>query len=295
MPEEPAAAAATVGAMLAAARRRIAASGSGTPDLDARLLLAEATGAAAAEVHSGSGRGVDGEAERRFRGFVQRRELGEPVHRIIGRRAFYDHEFLLSPETLEPRPDTELLVDAARAFMAPVVAERGACRFVDVGTGTGAIAVSLLALFPAAEAIATDISEGALATARANAAAAGVDARLRTLRTDYLAGIAGPLDLVVSNPPYVRHRDISGLSREVREHDPVAALDGGPDGLDAYRAIARQVGAVIATKGNVLVEIGAGQDRDVEEIFAGSGLRLVTRLKDLGGIVRVLGFVPASA
>ena len=292
MPEE--AAAATVGAVLAAARRRFAASGSGTPDLDARLLLAEAMGAASAELHSGSGRPVDAEADQRFQRFVQRREAGEPVHRIIGRRAFYEHEFLLSPETLEPRPDTELLVEAARAVMAAAVAERGVCRFVDVGTGTGAIAVSLLALFPAAEAIATDISEGALATARANAAAAGVDARLQTLCTDYLAGIAGPLDLVVSNPPYVRHRDIAGLSREVREHDPVAALDGGPDGLDAYRAIARQAGSVIAAKGSVLVEIGAGQDQDVEEIFAQSDLRLVTRLKDLGGIVRVLGFVPGS-
>ncbi|MBP0618187.1 peptide chain release factor N(5)-glutamine methyltransferase [Jiella mangrovi] len=259
-----------------------------TPDLDARLLLAAVLGVTPSQIHRASARPVTrGEAEA-FAGFLARRREGEPVHRIIGRRAFYEHEFELSPDTLEPRPETELLVDMARPFVDGAMAERGACLFADVGTGTGAIAVSLLALCPLAEAVAIDIAEGALVTARRNSEAAGVGPRFHPVLTDQLAGVCGPFDVIVSNPPYIPTNTIGELDVSVRRHDPMLALDGGPDGLAAYRAIAEDAGRVLRPGGAVIVEIGHGQAGDVETIFQASGFAAAGRSKDLAGIERVL-------
>ena len=259
-----------------------------TPELDARLLLAEATGSAAGDIHRHSGLSVDPAGAERFAGFLNRRLAGEPVHRIIGRRAFYEHEFVLSPETLEPRPETEFLVEVARPLIDAVIAERGGCLFADVGTGTGAIAVSLLALCPQAEAIAIDISEGALVAARKNAQMAGVAARFMPLLCDHLSALGGSLDLLVSNPPYIPSRDIAGLDVSVRRHDPLAALDGGEDGLSSYRAIAVGAAGLLRPGGAVVAEIGQGQAGDVEAIFAASGFLAAGRTKDLAGIERIL-------
>ena len=243
-----------------------------------------------AGVYAASRNPVSESALARLAHFLGRRLAGEPVHRILGRRAFYEHEFLLSPETLEPRPDTETLVEAARVFMANRLARQESVHFADLGTGTGAIAISLLALHPAAKALAVDISQGALVTAMRNAEAAGVADRMLAMAGDFLAAIGGPLDLVVSNPPYIRSEDIGSLAREVREHDPLLALDGGSDGLSAYRTIAASARPVLAHDGAVLVEIGAGQEDDVSAVFSDRGLRPVSRYCDLSGQVRVLGF-----
>ena len=259
-----------------------------TPDLDARLLLAEATDSAAGAIHRHSGLPVDPAGAERFAGFLNRRIDGEPVHRIIGRRAFYEHDFVLSPETLEPRPETEFLVEVARPLIDAVIAERGGCLFADVGTGTGAIAVSLLALCPQAEAIAIDISEGALVTARKNAHMAGVAARFMPLLCDHLSALGGSLDLLVSNPPYIPSRDIAALDVSVRRHDPLAALDGGEDGLSSYRAIAAGAAGLVRPGGAVVAEIGQGQAGDVEAIFAACGFVASGRTKDLAGIERIL-------
>lgn len=261
-----------------------------TPDLDARLLLAEALSVGTAAVHSQADCGVPPATAERFSAFCSRRLAGEPVHRIIGRRAFYAHEFHLSPGTLEPRPDTETLVEVAKAEMARVLATRSAMTFADLGVGTGAIVVSLLALFPAATAVGVDISDDALATARRNGEEAGVAARLRLIRSHYCCEIDGPLDLVVSNPPYIPSAHIGNLSREVREHDPVTALDGGADGLDAYRAIASDAHRVLRPAGAVIVEIGVGQAPDVLRIFAERGFAVEGEHRDLGGVLRVLKF-----
>ncbi|ORE97709.1 peptide chain release factor N(5)-glutamine methyltransferase [Aurantimonas sp. 22II-16-19i] len=259
-----------------------------TPELDARLLLAEATGNPPAAVHRLSGQALEAAQAKKFAGFLHRRLAGEPVHRIIGRRAFYEHDFALSPETLEPRPETEFLVEVARPLIDAVIAERGACLFADVGTGTGAIAVSLLALCPQAEAVAIDIAEGALVTARQNAHAAGVAARFMPVLCDHLAALGGSLDLLVSNPPYIPSRDIAGLDVSVRRHDPLAALDGGADGLVSYRAIAAGAAGLLRPGGAVVVEIGQGQAGDVEAIFAACGFLAGGRTKDLAGIERIL-------
>ncbi len=258
--------------------------------LDARLLLAEALGVQPSAIHSHAIGSVSSQAAERFAAFCARRLAGEPVHRIIGRRAFYEHEFRLSPGTLEPRPDTEVLVDVAKAEMARILAVQPTCTLADLGVGSGAIVVSLLALFPPATAIGVDICDDALATTRCNAEDAGVADRLTLVHSDYCTGIAGPFDLVVSNPPYIRSAEIEDLSREVREHDPVAALDGGPDGLDAYHAIAGGVRPVLRPGGAVIVEIGAGQGEDVRAIFAESGYPLEAETRDLSGIIRVLTF-----
>jgi release factor glutamine methyltransferase len=281
---------ASAGDMLRPAAARLRQSGAATPELDARLLLAEAAGTEPSAIHRHASVSGSPELAARFERLLQRRLAGEPVHRIIGRRAFYEHEFLLSPDTLEPRPDTEILVDEARQAVEAAIRASGRCVFADIGTGSGAIAVSLLALHEAAVGVASDISEGALLTACRNAAAAGVAGRMLPVRMDYLAALRGPLDLVVSNPPYICSEAIASLAREVREHDPRRALDGGEDGLDAYRAIAGASRAVLRPGGGVIVEIGIGQEPDVEAIFRDSGFFLVKTSQDLGGTARVLKF-----
>lgn len=277
--------------LLRGAGARFREAGLDTPDLDARLLLAECLGLEPGILAANAHVLVPDEAQARFAQWVDRRLAREPVYRIVGRRPFYEHDFLLSPGTLEPRSDTEILVDAARRELDTVLRRRRAARFCDIGTGTGAIAVSLLALFPAATGIAVDISDDALATAGENARRAGVADRLALRRSDYLAGVDGPLELVLSNPPYIPSSQIASLAPEVRGHDPRLALDGGPDGLDAYRAIAAQAPHVLTEDGALLLEIGAGQGPDVRAIVC-DGHRFVFEgaTRDLRGIERVLRF-----
>jgi release factor glutamine methyltransferase len=260
------------------------------PEADARLMLAAVLGCEAGGLILRSGEAVDPAATARLGAMTARRLQGEPVHRILGRRAFYAHDFALSAETLEPRADTEALVELCRAPIEAVFAERGACRLADVGTGTGAIAVSLLALYPALRVVAVDLSPGALVTARGNAEAAGVAARFHAVASDYLSAVAAPLDIVVSNPPYIPSGDIAGLSREVRDFDPHLALDGGSDGLDAYRALADQALRVLRRPGHAVLEIGQGQASEVCEIFSRNGLVLAATKDDLAGITRALWF-----
>ncbi|MBO0661978.1 peptide chain release factor N(5)-glutamine methyltransferase [Jiella sp. MQZ9-1] len=261
-----------------------------TCDRDVRLLLAAVIGARPAEIHRASTRPVAAAAARVFAGFLARRIAGEPVHRIIGHRAFYEHDFALSPQTLEPRPETETLVEVARAPIEAAIGMRGTCAFADIGTGSGAIAVSLLALYPAATALAVDLAPGALVTARRNAETAGVGARFWPVCGDHLAALGSNLDLIVSNPPYIPTREIATLDRVVRDHDPLLALDGGADGLDAYRAIAADAARVLRPGGVCCLEIGRGQGDDVEAIFAAEGLSPCGRTADLAGIERVLTF-----
>lgn len=274
--------------VLRAARGELAAAGSPTPDLDARLLLAEALGVEPAAIHSASSHRLYVNEAARFEGLLARRCRGEPVHRILGRRAFHDHVFQLSEETLEPRPETETLVELADDILRQV---RGpAPLLADIGTGSGAIVVSLLALHPSAHGVALDLSEGALRTARANAETAGVATRMLVVCGDYLSGLGGGFDLIVSNPPYIRKADIETLDRGVREYDPHLALDGGVDGLAAYRALAADAARCLKAEGRIAVEIGAGQAEDVTAIFGAAGLRAEERRRDLAGHLRALSF-----
>ena len=276
--------------LLETLRARFKTAGVDTPDLDARLLVGEVLGLDRAGMILRENDVVAQKDIERLEALTIRRLRGEPVGRILGRRFFYDHEFRLSPETLEPRPDTEILVElSAQAFRSRNGLESGV--FADVGTGTGAIAISLLALFPNATAVAIDLSEGALRTALRNAGDAGVSNRFTALRADFLSTFAeGTLDAIVSNPPYIPSRDVDALDVSVREHDPRLALDGGPDGLHAYRAIALGAARCLKENGDLLLEIGIGQEADVRVICEAAGFSWQETRRDLSGIARALWF-----
>jgi release factor glutamine methyltransferase len=270
--------------LLAAATARLKAAGSDTPVLDARLLLQAAGGMTREELILGPDRALTEEQLARYERFIARREQHEPVSRILGTREFYGRTFRVTPATLDPRPDTETLIDAALPMMP-----QGA-RILDLGTGTGAIAVTLLAERPDASGIATDLSPEALAVAQANAEANGVAQRLGFAQGSWFEPVSGLFDMILSNPPYIPESEIEGLSADVRNFDPRLALLGGNDGLDPYRVIASRSAAHLAAGGHVLVEIGAGQAEDVTAIFGARGFMLHGQYQDLGGHVRCLAF-----
>ncbi|WP_420960748.1 peptide chain release factor N(5)-glutamine methyltransferase [Brucella sp. IR073] len=283
-------AAETLAALHGKAREKLRAVDIATPELDARLLVEWATGTSRLDMLTAPERIIGSEAVTALEAALERRLRGEPVHRIMGERAFYGLGFRLSPETLEPRPDTETLVDLVLPFLKARIAENGAADLIDMGTGTGAIAIALLAQLEELTAVGVDIAPGALLTARENAKLAGVSKRFAALKSDWFAEVPGLFDLIVSNPPYIPRAAIAALQREVREHDPLIALDGGEDGLDFYRALASGGRERLYKGGAVGVEIGAGQRADVEDIFAGHGFRLMESLPDLGGNDRALLF-----
>jgi release factor glutamine methyltransferase len=252
---------------------------------EARLILELAGFDRMALIRDG-GLELDATQAATVRDALAQRLAGRPVARIRARKAFAGAEFALTAATLEPRDDTETLIEAVDAFLKA----RPAARILDIGTGTGIIAVTLLRRHPAASAVMTDISAEALATATANAKALGVADRSEALCGDLFAGAAGPFDLIISNPPYIPTRDIGGLDREVREHDPIAALDGGPDGLEFYRRIAAGAGVLVASGGRVAVEIGHDQAAAVGMLFAENGYRLLSLQHDIGGRDRALVF-----
>ncbi|RCS22492.1 peptide chain release factor N(5)-glutamine methyltransferase [Phyllobacterium salinisoli] len=280
----------TLGALHIRARKVLRGSGVATPDLDARFLVEWATGTNRLDALSMPERIIPDAAIRTLDDAIERRSAGEPVHRIMGERSFYGLGFRLSPETLEPRPDTETLVDLVLPFLKQRITENGVADTIDLGTGTGAIAIALLSQVQGLRAVGTDIALGALAMARVNARMAGVSRRFATLRSDWLAEITGKYDLIVSNPPYIPRHVIATLDREVREHDPLRALDGGEDGLDFYRALACKGGFHLYKGGAIGVEIGAGQLADVKRIFGEQGFHLMQVAQDLGGRDRALLF-----
>lgn len=280
------------------ARQRLAGAGIVSPELDVQLLVEWASGLSRLAAIADPDRTVTLEVSDRIDEAVGRRVAGEPVHRIIGAREFYGLSFRLSPETLEPRPDTETLVDIALPFLRERIDECGVADVLDLGTGTGAIAVALLNELPKLRAVGADIATGALAAARDNAEAAGVSRRFAAIESDWFAAAGGRFDLIVSNPPYISSGDIANLRKEVRAYDPVRALDGGRDGLDAYRIIAAQSARHLAKDGVVIVEIGIGQKDDVVRLFDMAGFCLEQTAQDLAGIERALMFRvagPASA
>jgi release factor glutamine methyltransferase len=280
----------TVDALRRALAARFAAAGIDSAELDARLLLGAAlkldlTGL----ITSGTRRLTAGEAER-AEAFAVRRLNGEPVARILGEKEFWGLPLKISADTLVPRPDTETVVEFALELVRERRLPGGAMRILDIGTGTGAILLALLSEDPAAFGVATDISQGALATARDNAAALGLASRAGFVACCYASALKGPFDLVVSNPPYIRSADIAGLAEEVRGHDPHAALDGGADGLDAYRALIPQAAHLLSHGGALVVEAGHDQAGEIEGLMTAAGLTVPGPPKaDLAGIPRAIG------
>jgi release factor glutamine methyltransferase len=277
--------AATVAAALAEATRRLAAGGIDGARLDARLLLAHALGLTPDEILAHRGARLSAANAAAFECLVGRRLAREPVARIRGRREFWSLEFQLGPDTLDPRPDSETVVEAALALVAD---RQGPRRILDLGTGTGCLLLALLAELPQARGIGVDIAQGALVVAAANARRLGLAGRAGFLCGDWGAGIAGTFDLVVTNPPYVPDADIAGLEPEVRAHDPRRALAGGTDGLAAYRAIAVELPRLLAPGGHGVLEVGAGQAEAVAAVMAAAGLARQATRSDLAGMARAV-------
>jgi release factor glutamine methyltransferase len=258
----------TAEALMIEFRSRLARAGVASAGLDARVLVLAALELDRAAAIAEPKRKVEAAAVRRANQHLERRLAGEPVSRILGRREFYGREFRITPATLDPRPDTETVVEAALRLLAGVASPS----ILDLGTGSGAIIVTLLCEIAAARGVATDCSAAALEIATDNARRLGVAERAQFVLADWLDGVAGRFDLVVSNPPYIRSGDLDGLEIDVKDHDPLVALDGGAEGLSAYRRIAAHVGRVLKPGGAVVLEIGSDQGAAVQAIFAAHGL-----------------------
>ncbi len=281
----------TLDAVRIAAAKTLANSGVDTPALDARVLLERATGLSH-EALIGNGREpLTPKQAMRFSEYVNRRLSGEPVSRIRGYREFYGRELQIDRHTLDPRADTETLIEAALAIAAATGMRERPLRVLDLGTGSGCILVTLLAELPHATGVGVDISECALMCARTNALRFGVSGRAGFVLGDWFEGLTGRFDLIVSNPPYIESAEIAALPREVARHDPRAALDGGADGLDAYRRIAAGAADHLAPGGHVLVEIGLTQAPPVSALFQAEGFALAGEWGwfDLAGRERCIG------
>jgi len=280
----------TLAGMLAEARRRLAEAGIAEAAQEARALVGGLLGLSSTAFVTDGARVLDDEEISVIEASLARRTAREPVHRILGRRAFSRLDLLLSPETLEPRPDTEILVDTLVPHARRTVAERGGCRILDLGTGTGAICLALLDLVPGTTGVGADLSPGALETARRNADINGVAGRFETVESDWFSAVTGAFDIIVSNPPYIVRSVVGTLDEEVRLHDPILALDGGEDGLDAYRAIAAGAGGHLRENGLVAYEIGYDQKESVTALMRDKGFARLEAVKDFGGNDRVLVF-----
>ena len=276
-----------------AARRALAARLKSTAiesaELDARILTGHALGLDLTGLISAGQRQLTPDESVRLEQFAGRRLAGEPIARILGEKEFWGLPLQLSSATLVPRPDTETVVELALELLRAGGGLDRPLRIADLGTGSGAILLALLSELPAAQGFGTDISQAALQTAGANAARVGLSERATFVACDYASGLTGPFDLIVSNPPYIRSSDIAGLAAEVANHDPLAALDGGADGLDAYRRLIPQAARLLAPGAVLVVEAGQGQSGLIEALMTAAGLTPATAPKaDLAGIPRAV-------
>jgi release factor glutamine methyltransferase len=257
--------------------------------LDSRLLLAHAMGCAPEALLSGAD--VAADPEQRFRQLVQRRAAREPVGKILGFRDFWKDRFHVSADTLEPRPESETLIESVLSLCPQRAAVTS---ILDLGTGTGCLLLSLLREFPHALGTGVDLSQAALSVAEANAQACGLKDRVRFMLSDWLSAVDGTYDIIVSNPPYIRADDRAHLMPEVRDYDPALALFAGADGLDAYRMLLPRISAYLAPKGLLALEIGAGQSSVVQALGESAGLLHRGTVNDLAGIPRCILFQPMS-
>lgn len=273
------------------ARRALAAqfraAGLDTPELDARILVGHALGLGHAELAAAPSHILSGGEANAIARLAQRRLAREPVARIIGWKEFWSLPLRIDAATLVPRPETETVVEAALATIETRGQRSRPLRVADLGTGSGAILLALLAELPNAFGVGSDTSVPALALARENARRLGFT-HAQFVACDLAAALRGSFDIIVANPPYIASADIASLAPEVRDFDPPRALDGGRDGLDFYRAIAAAAPALLAPNGVLVVELGAGQAEAVAALFAATGLALLPPRTDLYGVPRAL-------
>ena len=255
-----------------------------TPDLDARLLVGHAAGLDAAQMIAQGTECLDLDTFNIVSNYAERRLAREPVDHILGYRSFYGRRFKLSKETLSPRPETEMLVDAA----LDILGGRQNARILDLGTGTGAIALSVLAENPSVSAVGVDISAAALTIARSNAETLGLSGRVSCVCVDWLSQVSGAFDIILSNPPYITDAAMTTLDPEVAEFDPALALQGGADGLTAYRAIISKMRPFIRAGGTALFEIGHDQCQPVVKLLNAHGFKGAEAFQDLAGHDRMI-------
>lgn len=265
------------------ARRRLEAAGVDTPVLDARVLVESGAGVTRMDIVTDPYRVLAVAQIAQVRDLIERRIAHEPVAYIVGKKAFWKSEFEVSADTLIPRPETEFVVNAGLKLLIDVKA----ARVLDLGTGTGAILLSVLAERPDAEGVGVDASAAALAVARRNAQALGLEARTQFCEGHWGGSLEGPFDLVVSNPPYVVSSEIAGLAPEVLR-EPRLALDGGVDGLEAYRSIISDLPRLMAPGAGFALEVGAGQVEPVAKLARSAGLLVMAPLPDLAKVPRVV-------
>ena len=285
--------AASYDSLLRDAAVALTAAGIDNARFEARLLLAHAAGVTIERLVAHGGEAAPSAVAAVLRGLTARRIRHEPMAYVLGEREFWGLPFKVTPAVLVPRPDSETLIEAALALMP---GRTEPWRIADLGVGSGCLLLSLLREFPNASGVGLDASAEALAVTRANARSLGVEARLRLVEGDWrqpgwAERLGGPFDLLVSNPPYIETADIDGLMPDVARFEPRLALDGGADGLDAYRAIVGEAPRLVAPGGHLLLEVGAGQAIEIARLLSDFGLHPGAPWKDLGGIERI---VPAT-
>ena len=280
MPDAP-----TTGRLLTAAQARLKSAGIDTPRLDAILLLSEASGLSEGRIRSRPDIEVSADKAAAFEAMLQRRLRREPVSKILGRREFWSLDFRTSPDVLDPRADSETLVSAV---LAAIPDRNAALRIIDFGTGSGCLLLALLHELPGATGVGIDVSPPALAVARENAERLGLSSRCIFRLGSWGKGIDGAFDILISNPPYIESGVVAGLEPEVAHYDPLLALDGGADGLDAYRALIPGLARLAAKGGVAALEVGMGQDVAVSRLLAEAGFGEIAVMPDLGGIGRVV-------
>lgn len=265
----------TAAEALAAAAARLRAAGVDDPARDARILLAHAAKVDAARITLIAPEDLAPDIAERFDDLVSLRAIRVPVSHLIGERAFYGRRFKVSSDVLDPRPDTETVIEAA--LSEPFE------RVLDLGTGSGCILVTLLGERPDATGLGTDISEAACLQASANAVLHHVADRAQFICADWLDGVQGRFDLIVSNPPYLSEAEMSDIAPELARHEPRIALTDGKDGLSVYRLLAAQAPGALSSMGRLLVEIGWTQGAAVRAIFEAEGWAQIEVLKDIDG------------
>lgn len=272
-----------LGALYQSGKMQLQQSGAETPALDARLLICDALSLTHEQFVLADDRDLTEEEQQKIALMLTERTEGKPVAKIIGHKEFYSRRFKTTRATLDPRPDSEVLIEAVLQkthFEKPLI--------LDLGTGTGCLVLTLLAELPQARAIAVDQSLDALAVAKDNAWLIGVEDRVVFVKSDWFTEVLGTFDVIISNPPYIPEDTIAGLAKEVREHDPMAALVGGKDGLDPYRVIIPQLKNFLKPGGFTAFELGQGQAPDVAKMLEDAGFSDVTITNDLAGIGRVV-------
>lgn len=276
----------TIGGAITEAAKRLADVGISNPRREARLLAGVALEKSATQIFNSVDEPISPENQARLDQHVQRRSAGEPFAYIAGEREFWSLPFLVTPDTLIPRPDTETVIELA----VKALKDEPPRRILDIGTGSGCLLVALLSEFRAANGVGVDVSEAALMIARQNADRNEVGDRCHFIASSWLDNVEGAFDLIVSNPPYIPTADIDGLSIDVRAHEPRLALDGGQGGLDAYEHIFNNIDRVLKKNASVIVEIGIDQQRDVTLIAETRGFSRQETKNDSAGVPRALIF-----